>query len=252
MNGEKNTDYIQRAIYMAYDPVNTVFTENDGEITPLAERSVYDYAMSRYGLDLHDLDITSEEKDQLNKEFDDYKKLKNLEKVKASYDVFINLANTFNPEIEGYMKTEAVKTANLFFGTNVNKEELQKKLTALREKLANLQQQIRNFTPDTIIIDSWGEDEKKYADIFQNLGIGLGSITWVDSNDPRLNGAEGFYDPGTNTFVFAKGKDPKKTKETIFHEVIGHYGLRQLLDGPMKDIFRKKLSEYQKDHEDIR
>ena len=96
MNGEKNTDYIQRAIYMAYDPVNTVFTENEGEITPLAERSVYDYAMSRYGLDLHDPDVTSEEKDQLNKEFDDYKKLKNLEKVKASYDVFINLANTFN------------------------------------------------------------------------------------------------------------------------------------------------------------
>ena len=252
MNGEKNTDYIQRAIYMAYDPVNTVFTENEGEITPLAERSVYDYAMSRYGLDLHDPDVTSEEKDQLNKEFDDYKKLKNLEKVKASYDVFINLANTFNPEIKGYMETEAVKTANLFFGTNVNKEEIQKKLTALRERLANLQQQIRNFTPDTIIIDSWGEDEKKYADIFQNLGIGLGSITWVDSNDPRLNGAEGFYDPGTNTFVFAKGKDPEKTKQTIFHEVIGHYGLRQLLDGPMKDIFRKKLSEYQKDHEDIR
>lgn len=154
MNGEKNTDYIQRAIYMAYDPVNTVFTENEGEITPLAERSVYDYAMSRYGLDLHDPDVTSEEKDQLNKEFDDYKKLKNLEKVKASYDVFINLANTFNPEIKGYMETEAVKTANLFFGTNVNKEEIQKKLTALRERLANLQQQIRNFTPDTIIIDS--------------------------------------------------------------------------------------------------
>ena len=252
MNGEKNTDYIQRAIYMAYDPVNTIFTENEGEMQPLAERSVFDYAMSRYGLDLHDSEITKYEREQITKEFEDYKKLKNLEKLKSSYDIFINLANTFNPEIEGYVENEAIKTANRFFGINVNKDEIQRKLSSLKEKLASLQQQIREYMPDTVILDSWGDDEKKYAEIFQNLGISLGSITWENPDSPRLNGAEGFYDPTTKTFVFAKGKDAEKTKQTIMHEIIGHYGLRQLLEGPMKYSFESKLRDYQAKHEDVR
>ena len=252
MNGEKNTDYIQRAIYMAYDPVNTIFTENEGEMQPLAERSVFDYAMSRYGLDLHDSEITEYEREQINKEFEDYKKLKNLEKIKSSYDIFINLANTFNPEIEGYVENEAIKTANRFFGINVNKDEIQRKLSSLKEKLASLQQQIREYMPDTVILDSWGDDEKKYAEIFQNLGISLGSITWENPDSPRLNGAEGFYDPTTKTFVFAKGKDAEKTKQTIIHEIIGHYGLRQLLEGPMKYSFESKLRDYQAKHEGVR
>lgn len=251
MNGEKNTDYIQRAIYMAYDPVNTVFTENEGEMAPLAESSVFNYAMSRYGLDLHDPEITTEEKEQINKEFEDYKKLKSLEKVKASYDIFINLANAFNPELENYIKTETVKGLNEHFGIEVNAEELGKKINALKEKLATLQQQIRNYTPDTVILDSWDEEEKKYVTIFQNLGISLGSISWDSADSARLNGAEGFYDETTNSFVFAKGKDPEETKRTIIHEVIGHYGLRQLLDGPMKYTFQQKLRDYQSKHPEV-
>ncbi len=248
MNGEKNTDYIQRAIYMAYDPVNTVFTENEGEMSPLAESSVFNYAMSRYGLDLHDSEVTAEEKEQMNKEFEDYKKLKNLEKVKASYDIFINLANAFNPELENYIKTETIKGLNEHFGIEVNAEELGKKINALKEKLATLQQQIRNYTPDTVILDSWDDDEKKYAQIFQNLGISLGAISWDTADSARLHGSEGFFDESTNTFVFAKGKDPETTKKTIIHEVIGHYGLRQLLDGPMKYTFQQKLRDYQRTH----
>jgi len=251
MNGEKNTDYIQRAIYMAYDPVNTVFTENEGEMQPLAERSVFDYAMSRYVLDLHDSEITKYEREQITKEFEDYKKLKNLEKLKSSYDIFINLANTFNPEIENYINTETIKSVNQFFGTNVNADELKRKITTLKERLATLQQQIRNFTPDTTILDSWGDDEKKYAPIFQNLGISLGSITWENADSARLNKSEGFYDDSTKTFVFAKGKDPDKTKQTIVHEVIGHYGLRQLLNGPMKYTFQEKLKKYQTSHPEV-
>lgn len=246
LNGEKNADYIQRAIYMAWDPINRAFTElEDNDSQTLAETSLYNYAMSRYNLDLHDPDMTADEKEQLEKEFEDYKKLKDLDKIRSSYDIFINLANLFNPSIKSYIEEDVNKPLNPLFSSAVNAPNAQAKIAQLRNRLKQLQDQLSSLNLDATN-DTWDNSLKnRYASIFQNLGIKLSDVNWVDDLE---GGAIGAYDATNEKFLLKKGVDPEETIKTIIHEVVGHYGLRQLINGPMKLTFQSQLGNWLSDH----
>lgn len=254
MRGERNAEYIQRALYMVYDPVNSTFIDAQGETDeknlPLAERSVFNYAMYRYGIDLNNDDLTTDEKEELTKEFEEYKKLKRLDKVKASYDVFINLADALKPAMDNYVQTQKSKTINEYFSTETNDKQVESQINYLKTQLSQITAQINAQNPDTAVLDGWDDDDKKYVEMFQNLGVSLGSITWVSQESVPKN-VYGWFDPRTNSFTFVKGKDPEETKKTIIHEVVGHYGLKQLFNGPMKATIDTKLATYKKQHPDI-
>lgn len=252
MRGDRNAEYIQRALYMVYDPVNSSFVDAQGDTSekniPLAERSVFNYAMYRYGIDLNNDDLTSEEREELTKEFEDYKKLQRLDKTKASYDVFINLANALKPSMDNYVQTQKDKTINEYFSTETNDKKVESQITNLRDQLAKIETQINAQNPDTTVLDGWDDDEKKYAEIFQNLGFPLSSVNWIDKESAPHKDALGWFDVGPNTITLVKGQDPEETRKTIIHEVVGHYGLRQLFEGPMNSQVRSMLSNYMQQH----
>lgn len=231
LSGERNAEFVDRAIYEAWTPVSDQMLKmGDKNATPLAERSLFDYAMNRYGIDINESDMTKGEKELLQSDFDAYKALEKKDKVRASFDVFYNISKLLQPEFEEYYTKRTTKAINPYFKTSVDAANVQRQVADIQRKLQEVDQQMKELgmRPNSEVVQSWDPAVQKFAKLFDSFGVAYDDVVWEDSSWK----AEGAWDPKTNKFHIKKGTDEKQITNTIIHEVVGHYGLRQILNSP--------------------
>lgn len=239
LSGERNAEFVDRAIYEAWTPVSDMMVKmGDKNATPLAERSLFDYAMNRYGLDINDPEMTKGEKELLQSDFDAYKALEKKDKVRASFDIFYNISKLLQPEFEEYYNNQTAKSFNKYFSANVNARAVKAQAAQIQEQLKAVNERIQNLgePTDTSILETWSEKQKSFKDLIKTLGVNYADIIWEDASVPY----EGYWNEATGKFHIKDGSDENEIRKTIIHEVVGHYGLRKLFNS---DSFKTKFRE---------
>lgn len=232
LSGKSVGKFVERAIYECWDPVNEQMLkmENKENTTPLAERSLYDYAMNRYGLDINDSDMTADERKILEDDFNTYKGLNKRDKIRASFDVFYNIAKLLQPEFEEYYDKRTTKAINPYFKTNIDAVNVQRQVAEIQRQISDVEQRMKDLgvRPNNEVVEKWDPAVQWTSKLFDSFGILYDDIIWEDSSWK----AEGAWDPTTKKFHIKKTSDKAQLTNTIIHEVVGHYGLRQIFNNP--------------------